>query len=361
LPFTWYKKFIFFAGFLALLGIPISPTSLGRIVDRKDPMGRNDPVGRTERAASARGPALVLALHWEGRDMLDMNLGALAELRAQFDRIPMIHFISPAYFLRSPQEAQAARQKIRTLMRSGDQVGLALGGWKSLVVKADAIFRPGPTFWGYELRPEDCLTDCGQDIPVHIYPEEELHKIMSTSAKVLEDNGFGKPRGLAVTGWVASPQVLEAAARIGISHDFSAVPMTPIQRIIASYPLHYWVRGLWPQPAPQFQTFPITTQTSTITEVPQSIPGMDYATVTEALKTFTEFKTAADGRSDSSDKGMLFHLVIHQETAHITAPRVQTFLKAMLADHAVQKQPLTALVVPGMGVAPEEGAGPLVH
>jgi hypothetical protein len=76
---------------------------------------------------------IVLSVHWEGRDLTDHNLTALAEIRAQFPDFPMIHFISPAYFLRSPAEALAARQKIRTVMRSHDQVGLALGGWKSLI------------------------------------------------------------------------------------------------------------------------------------------------------------------------------------------------------------------------------------
>src|SRR6185312_11039927 len=96
-----------------------------------------------------------------------------------------------------------------------DQLAVLLGGWKSLATKAGVIFRRTPTFWGNALRDVDCASDCGLDVPVHVYPESDLEKLLQTSLATLDQHGFGRPKGVAVEGWVASPAVLEAAARVG--------------------------------------------------------------------------------------------------------------------------------------------------
>lgn len=361
MPQTRLKNSILAAWVLALLGIAWSRAYAGRDEVPRSMPRHGKPLVPTTPTPQSASSKIVLSLQWEGRDLLDHNLIAIAELRAQFPDIPMIHFISPAYFLRSPSEALSARQKIRSVMRSQDQIGLALGGWKSLVGAAGAIFRNGPTFWGYALRPNDCAWDCGQDIPVHIYPEEELDKIMTQAVKTLEEHGFGRPRGLAVTGWMASPTVLEAATRVGISHDFSAVPNEPLKPLIGSYPLQAWVQGLWPKSTPTFRSFKIPTQTSSILEIPQSLPPIDYVTVAAALKVLTDFNAPVKDPQDASQGERVFQIVFHQETAQTMAPRLFKLLTTLEGLKQQDQSKLSALHIPEMAVPHDQGVGPLVH
>lgn len=358
---SWYKKALATGAFVGLLGSPVPP---GLAEEKAPVLAPAASIPNLEAPISDDDGRIVLSVHWEGRDLTDANLTALAEIRAEFPDFPMIHFISPAYFLRSPAEALAARQKIRTVMRSQDQVGLALGGWKSLVTKAGAIFRSGPTFWGYALRPQDCELDCGQDIPVHIYPETELDKIMVTALKTLEEHGFGRPKGLAVTGWVASPQVLEAAARAGIAYDFSSVATQPLEKTIGHYPLLYWVKGLWSKPGPSFWAYKIPTQSSVITEVPQTLPAMDHVKVVDVMRAFTDFTESKDDSSDlipGERRGRVFQIVLHQETAAITASRTLKLLGTILSDNQKRQKSLLSLTVPGMGVPSDSGVDTLAH
>ena len=358
---SWYRKSVATCALVGLVGSPVPPS----LAEEKSAASESRPASRTsDTQVTDDVGRIVLSVHWEGRDLTDSNLTALAELRAQFPDFPMIHFISPAYFLRSPAEALAARQKIRTVMRSQDQVGLALGGWKSLVTKSGAIFRSGPTFWGYALRPQDCETDCGQDIPVHIYPETELDKIMQTAVKTLEEHGFGRPKGMAVTGWVASPQVLEAAVRAGITYDFSSVSTQPLSKTIGRYPLHYWVRGLWSKTEPNFWAYKISTQSSVITEVPQSLPAIDYVKVSDVLKAYADFSDEKAAKSDSKPEdssGRVFQIVLHQETAATTAPRTFKVLSTLLSDSQKRQKSLLSLTIPGMGVPNDGGVDTLAH
>jgi hypothetical protein len=206
--------------------------------------------------------------------------------------------------------------------------------------------------------------DCGQDIPVHIYPEDELDKIMQTAVKTLEDHGFGRPKGVAVTGWVASPQVLEAAVRAGIAYDFSSVTTPPLSKSIGQYPLHYWVKGLWSRTGPNFWAYKIPTQSSSITEIPQSLPALDHVKVADVLKAFADFTEKKDESSDSKPedhRGRIFQIVLHQETAAMTAPRTLKLLGAILSEHQQKQKSLSSLSVPGMGVPNDSGVDMMAH
>lgn len=323
---------------------------------------------RLARGESSKPLKLAVVLQWEGRDLKPANLDALKSFRSVFSDVSFVHLLSPAYFLRSGSEAAAAQAKIRALMRPKDQIGLALGGWKSLTAKAGVIFRGGPTFWGHILGPADCEIDCGVEVPVNVYPEKDVEALVASALDTLEQQGFGRPRGMTAEGWAAAPEVLEAASRAGIRYDFSAVAPEMVAPRAQRFPLYQWVKNLWAQVTPHTQPYVIPTARSSVREIPQSLAALDYSTAADVLQVFKEY---ADVLKKDPDAELTFPLVIYQETAHVTLPVLAKVLQGIFA-HAqaeglmVEQLELPGLELPGALVAdfpngPEDGGSRSLH
>ena len=308
---------------------------------------------------SPKALKLALVLQWEGRDLKEGNLEAIRAFRSVFTDVNFVHLVSPAYFLRSSADAALAQTKIRSLMKPKDQIGVALAGWKSLATKAGVIFRSGPTFWGNTMDQTECAVDCGLDVPVNLYPGEDLDALLASALDTLELNGFGRPRGMTTEGWVAAPEVLEAASRAGLRYDFSAVSPEMVAPRVQRFPLFHWVKTLWPQVTPHTQPFVITTAKSSLREIPQSLAALDYSTATEVLQVFKEY-TEILKKNPAVE--LTFPLVIYQETANVTLPVLAKVLQGIFAhaqnnDLAIEPLELPGLELPGSLVA--EGARPL--
>lgn len=299
---------------------------------------------------------LVVSVVWEGRDLQGHNLQALAAFRAAFPDLQLVHFVSPAYFLRDDAEAADAAARIKGLMRPGDHVGMALGGWRSLAAKAGVIFRSGPTFWGETLRTIDCEVDCGQDVPVNVYPQEDLQKLIATGIETLDQQGFGRVKGLATAGWVASAEVLEAASKAGIRYDFSAVASEMLAKRAFHYPLYGWAKGLWPEVTPHTQPHVLTTASSGLTEVPQSLAAVDYV-ATQDIETL--FKEYADVAKRDASRELTFPLTMFQESASLSLPVMRRALTGIRAHAEKVALTLEPMALPGM----ESTAGslPVAH
>lgn len=273
--------------------------------------------------ALAQAPAgtvrLSLVLSWEGRHAKDFNVDAVRALRAQWRaagrELAVVHLVSPAYFLRGGPEAERFAQKLRSAMAPEDKLGMLLGGWKSLTTAAGVIFRDGPTFWGNALRPVDCAaSDCGVDVPLSVYPTEDLAKLLAAARLTFEKNGFGKPEAMAATGWVAAPELLRAAAESGVRYDFSAVAPEMITRRAGRFPLYQWVKGLWDGLTPHSQPFAIDAAPG-LTEMPQALASVDYVTRDDAEKVFLEYLDRLKAGGDAANGKLVFPLFAYVETA----------------------------------------------
>ena len=301
---------------------------------------------------------LILAVAWEGRDLQPFNVAALRELRAQTPGWPAIHFISPTYFLSPVFDQKTAATLVKSAFVAGDKLGMTLSGWKTLAGSAGVVFRNGPTFWGTPLRPVDCLIDCGGDIPVSIYPRKDLEKLVSAGIETLDRVGFGRPQAMTVSGWAASPDVLQAAAGAGILYDFSAVAPEIVARRARRYPLYQWVKGLWANVKPDAQPAPADAA-PTITEVPLALASVDYVEPDDLL---TLFKEAADRLKSDPRSDVIFPLVIDQESARQSLPRMLaafTSIRAYAMTHGIVVEPF---LFPGLPDAPAFGpAAPLAH
>jgi hypothetical protein len=301
---------------------------------------------------------LAVSLVWEGRDLQPYNLAAIRSFRERFASIRLVHFVSPAYFARAGADATAVRSALRSVMRPGDKLGIAIGGWKSLAAKAGVIFRDNPTFWGQTLRPSDCARDCGLDVPVNVYPQAEVSRLTRAGIDVLEANGFGRVEAGLATGWVASPQVLEAFAENGIRYDFSAVAPELVAKRLGSFPLYRWVKGIWGNVTPHTQPYVVPAVSAPITEIPQGLAAIDYLTERDVTAIFAEY-VGRLRREPSRD--LTFQLAFYQETARQSLPMLEKALQSVFALSGKANVSLRPLDAPGMNLPPPAPGDALSH
>ena len=286
---------------------------------------------------------MLLALVWEGRDLAPHNLAALEEFRREYPDVSVIHLVNPAYFTKPKADGQQVAAALKAHVRPQDQVGLLLGPWRTLTQAAGVIFRPAPTFWSPVAPPGDCVIDCGGDVPLTIYPEADVDKLLAQSIKLLESHGFARPVGFAVQGWMASANIQESAVRAGLRFDFSAVAPDLLVSRVRHYPLYSWARAMWPDITPHSQPYTIQTGAGPVVEVPMSLAAMDYVTRKEVDTLFQEYVQLWQ---QEPAKDLIFPLVFSQETAMVTVPFLRNALKGIFATAASRQVPLAAMRLP---------------
>lgn len=314
-----------------------------------------------------RGPKIPLkmitTLAWEGRDLKSSNLAALDGLRKKFPELKIMHFISPAYFLRDAATNASNAKLIRERIRAGDGVGLLLSGWRSVVQGSGSIFRSHPTFWGAPLSEGQCEIDCGHEVPVNVYPMDDLRRIISFGLSTLEQQGFGRVLSVQTTGWVASPQVLVAMAEEGLRYDYSAVPAQAIRKRAAAYPLLQWVSNLWNQVTPASQPFEMRLGNSLLTEVPQSLGAMDYLDQTQASELFAISLEAALNQPDDNGHARVASIAAYQETLDSMRSMFTAIILGLRKDAAQRQVRLESVIFPAGGpqaLAPSVVAAPQI-
>ena len=311
--------------------------------------------------APVRTIHLMMTLAWEGRDLSVYNQQAWAAFRARFPGLQIMHLVSPAYFTKPAAEQAAVRSTLRQAMQPKDQIGLLLGNWQSLANASGVIFRSSPTFWGAEVKADDCRSDCGLEVPLNIYPADELDKMLQTSVHMLEAQGFGRPSALAVEGWVASSDILEAAYRAGMRYDLSAVSPEMIGAKARYYPIYQWAKSLWPRITPHSQPYQIQLSKGAMTELPQSLAAVDYLAQSDILDIFKEYVERVQRDPQTP---LVFPLQVYQETAYMTLPALATTLQAVFAYAQKAGVALTPLQLPDLEL-PEDrllsGATPIAH
>lgn len=289
---------------------------------------------------------LVISLIWEGRDLHAHNLEAIREFRREFSDIQLVHFVSPAYFTRPGAPAAKARHALQSVMRPGDKIGIALAGWKSMVQSAGVIFRSGPTFWGYDLRETDCRIDCGLDVPLNIYPQHDVEKILKSGKMVLEAQGFGAVEATTTSGWMASQQILEAYAEAGIRYDFSAVAPELVRRRIGNLPLFHWLQGLWATTTPHTQPYVVpSVVTASLQQIPQNLAAIDYLLSGDIAAITDEY---LESLQRDPHRDLTLQLAFYQETAYQMQAQLGKALQIIFAAASKNQVGLRPFDVPGM-------------
>lgn len=285
---------------------------------------------------------LLISMIWDGSSVTAVDLPTIRGFREKFTTIPVAHFISPAYFSQSNPDAVKNKSALFTLSRPGDFVGVNFAPWRSITNKAGVIFRNSPTFWGNIVTDTLCAADCGHDVPLSIYPLDEAKKIMAASIDTLNTAGITNIRGMMVRGWMATPEILQAGASLGMKYDFSAVTPSIIHENLRTFPIFAWVKNLWPKADILSQPGIVSENLPEMISVPQAFSTLDYVT----HKQMIEFLDRMLAIKNSEPR--TYHIVMHAETAHQTMGKLELVLQELFKQASEGRFRLTMMDLPGM-------------
>src|SRR5690606_3473474 len=143
--------------------------------------------------------------------------------------------------------------------------------------------------WGNELSKNDCTHDCGHEVPIHVYREDELFKLIRHGKRILTDQGYENPISFLAGGWLGSQQVLEAAAANGIAFDFSSVAPHLLAGRLSGYPLLTWLSMIWTDVTPFTQPYTKPTRSGEVIEVGNSAAMASYLGSDEIINLFKSY------------------------------------------------------------------------
>lgn len=281
---------------------------------------------------------LVVTVDWEGRELRDDNLRAMEDLRTKFPQLKIVQFLNAAYFVKDGAVAADVATQMRRALRPGDEKGLHIHGWKRLFEASGVTFRASPTFWGTSLdaHGQECSDDCGHEVPISLYTEGELRKVVKLSLDTLETNGFGRAKSFRCGGWMAKLPVREAVAAEGIRYEHSAVPTVFLQPKLGTMPVYGWLSELWQGTTNVSQPYAINTATTPLTEVPDNGALADYVSAQQMIDTFEANKAAF---LQDRKKSVVFSIGFHQETAATCLPQLEEALTRIYAETKAENIP----------------------
>ncbi len=294
----------------------------------------------TESASSGKEIRLLISLAWDGPNVNEFNLNSFKNFRSKYATIPVSHFVSPSYFT-SPKAAYN-KSIIQSIHRPGDHIGLSVAPWKSVVTEAGVLFRSSPTFWGESIGQKSCGNDCGGEVPLSIYTPKEVQSIFNTSVKVMDQQGFKNLKGMQVTGWLATPEIMTAAEDVGIKYDFSMVTPSLLSEHLREFPIFGWVNKLWPNADILSQPGTLPSHSSVLTEIPQSLASLDYVTVEQMAKFLDRF--VANG----SKTPLTYHIALNADSVHMTVPKLELVLQNVFKQASEGKFQLSMHHIPEM-------------
>ncbi len=287
---------------------------------------------------------IVVSVDWEGQNLQPKNLAAMQKFRRDYADIPLQHFLNAAYYTRYPAESKQITESVKAVLRQGDEHGLHIHAWRTLVKSSGVEFRSTPSFVFEDYSTADCEIDCGHDIALTAYTTAELRKIIAHSIEILTREKFNRPKSFRAGGWQADDKVLEALAAEGFTLDSSAVDAEFLKAEWSKYNLYGFVAKLWTDITPTSQPFDYKTGSGLkIRELPNNGCLADYMTGAEMLKVFQH---NARILKKNPLKDVYLSIGFHQETAAEYLPRVRQAIK-LIRNNAKRKHiPIEFVVAP---------------
>lgn len=321
---------------------PLSRTALGVVAALVAVFGLATSVGTVRADDGVDRPPIqvLLSVTWEGNHLKPHNLEALEAFRAAH-KINVLHLVSAGYFSKPDAQKEKVANAIRAALKPGDELGLHVVPWKSLTQAAGVVFRSTPTYWGNAINESECAVDCGVEVPLMIYPPEDIAKLIATSVRFFTENAFERPKTFSAGGWLASPEILEAARDRGFVYDISAVPPGLVKERLGQFPIYNWLKFRWNAINEFSSPYAIKTKTGTIVEIPLTTASADYLTPAQMFRTFQRMLE----RRRTKNEPILFHINLHQETAWEYLPRVAAILQKLFPQDA-QRFPVKAVTLP---------------
>ncbi len=201
---------------------------------------------------------VTISVDWEGATIQEENLKAFTEFRDEFPDVPLTQFLNAAYYLRK-DSAESISDKIRSVVRENDELGLHIHSWRFLVEKAEVEFRKGPRFWSADTPIRLVQGDEGHDVELGAYNPDEVTKIAKASQKILAEQGFQLSNSFRAGGWVAPESVLIGIRQAGFLVDSSATDRTWHRDELEKYPIFDRLGELWPDITQHSQPYLVET------------------------------------------------------------------------------------------------------
>ena len=256
---------------------------------------------------------IVVSVDWEGRDLAPANLAAIQQFRSDFADIPLQHFLNAAYYTKPDANQGEVTRAITSVLRKGDEHGLHLHGWMRLFEAAGVSFRTGPTYLKDPVDLRSCRHDCGHEVAITAYREDELRRVIRFASDTLEGQGFDRPHSFRAGGWQADAKVLRALAREGFTVDSSATHAKFLEPAWGGTNLYTFVRQLWASVVPTTQPYVVDLGGGDrITELVNNGCLADYMTGKAMLEVF---RGNAAALGQVPDRDVYVSIGFHQETA----------------------------------------------
>lgn len=260
---------------------------------------------------------IVVTMDWEG---LDLHPGNLEEIQAfkSSSRIPIVHYLSPAYF--TSGEIESPQNKIIPAFSAEDEVGLHLHTPKHMVEKAGVRFQRGS---GFGNSGEQYLGNwAGQETMLLSYSVPDFCKMIQFSKGLFGNIGLAQPKSFRAGGWMAGPDQLRELEHFGFSYDSSAVPPSFIgQSSWKGENIHRYSQLLWADI--DFDSLPYKIAPKLI-EIPNNLGAIDYWREKDV-------HDYVEGILELSNKNSYHCAVVtaHQETASQFLPMLRMFVKSL--------------------------------
>jgi hypothetical protein len=286
--------------------------------------------GEVRTAAVARDPAptieLLITVDWEGSVLDEENTAAIERFRARYPSIRLTHFLNAAYYTKPDAEPATITRQIRRTIAPGDELGLHIHGWKSLVEASGVALQTSPSFEGMSTPSAmPCSGDCGYDVLLSAYSYESLRRLVRHSLDLLEGQGFGRAESFRASAWIAPPRVLRAIAAEGLVRDHSAVNRALLQRSFGPYLLAETQR-LWPTVDAVTQPYRISTGDGEIWEVPTNGALVDYL---EAPELVGVYAACVAEKRRHPERDIVLATGFHYDSAAARLPVLAAALDAM--------------------------------
>ncbi len=293
----------------------------------------------------AQGKVLiVVSVDWEGEDLQESNLKSIQDFRRDFADIPLQNFLNAAYYTKPRADAAQVTKAIKSILRPKDEQALHIHAWRSLVESSGVRFRTFPSMVMGEVNLAGCSFDCGHEVVLTAYTNQELRKIIARSVEILQREGFDRPKSFRAGGWQANDNMLEALVAEGFSLDSSATPAEFLKPQWEQYNLYGFVRKLWSKTNSISQPYIYqTSKGQKILELPNNGCLSDYMTGDDMLKVFQE---NASILKKNPGKDVYVSIGFHQETATEYLPRLREAIRLIRQYSRLKKIPIEFIVPP---------------
>lgn len=260
----------------------------------------------------------IMTVDWEGRDLEFSNLLAFKNFRNKFPHIPIIQFLNAAYYTKKNADFDLINKNIHKTLLPIDIYGLHIHCWKSLLLQSDVSYKNTLSFAHQTpLIPESLDEDTGHDIPLSLYSQDEIKKMIQKSLEILKSQDFKIGEYFRAGGWFADENVLQAIKSFGFLLDSSALPLHLIYNKRKNNILYESLTPLWKKTQIHDRPYYIL---ENLIEWPNNACLADYMEPEETFNIFKELKILHD---KNPELNYFLTMGFHQETAEKFLPRVE--------------------------------------